>query len=754
MAKQNKRPRKAKPPPPPFPSEDEIREFIREATGKVGKREIARAFNIKGAQRIKLKKILKNMTEAGLLRKDARKLSDAEDLPPVLVAEVMGQDDDGELYAEPTNWEGDAGDPPRILLRQRRSAGRDSEKRPPGEGDRVLVRITRTTDETYPYDGKIIRRLTRSDTRIIGVFRKQGKEMRVEQVERSARNDLNVATGDDKDARDGELVSVELVRNGGRGLKTARVRERLGALDDQRNISLIALSQHGIPDTFSEDLMAEANGLKEADAKGRTDLRNVPLITIDPADARDHDDAIWAELTDNGCRVIVAIADVSWYVRPGTLLDKEARVRGNSVYFPDRVVPMLPERLSNDLCSLKEVQDRPALAAIMEFDKSGRKTSHKFDRVLIKVAANVSYEEAQAAIDGKPKGKAQTLLEPVLKPLWAAYDMLSKGRSAREPLELDVPERKIILKDDGTIDRVVIPDRLDAHKLVEEFMIQANVCAAETLEDKRTPLIYRVHDAPSDEKMRALHEFLQTIKVKLTKAQVMKPALFNRILAEVRGRDVELLLNEVVLRTQSQAVYAPDNLGHFGLNLRRYAHFTSPIRRYADLIVHRALVTGLKLGEGGLSDFDLENLTETAEIISTAERRAMAAERETKDRLMAAWLSEHVGGTFKGRIAGVTRSGLFVKLQESGADGFVPASTILGDYYIHDEAAHAMVGERTGETFRLGDKVDVRLQEVTPLAGGLRFELLSEGRRGKPLKRKPRGAHKKKKERRSRVRRR
>ncbi len=754
MAKKSKRPRKAKAPPAPFPSEEEIREFIRNATSKVGKREIARAFNIKGSQRIELKKILKNMTEAGLLRKDARRLSDAADLPPVLVAEVMGQDEDGELYAEPANWEEDAGVPPRILLSQRRSAGRDSEKRPPGEGDRILVRITRTSDETYPYDGKIIRRLTRSGGRIIGVFRKQGKEMRIEQVDRSARHELKVASGDDKDARDGELVAVELVRDGGRGLKTARVRERLGALDDQRNISLIAISQHGIPDTFSDELLEEANRLSEADAKGRTDLRDVPLITIDPADARDHDDAIWAELTENGCRIIVAIADVCWYVRPGSLLDKEARVRGNSVYFPDRVVPMLPERLSNDLCSLKENQNRPALAAIMEFDKSGRKTSHKFDRVLIKVAANIAYEGAQAAIDGKPKGKAETLLDPVLKPLWHAYGMLTKGRTEREPLELEVPERKIVLNENGTIDRVVTPDRLDAHKLVEEFMIQANVCAAETLEEKRTPLIYRVHDAPSDEKMRALHEFLQTINVKLAKAQVMKPALFNKILSEVSGRDVELLVNEVVLRTQSQAVYSPENLGHFGLNLRRYAHFTSPIRRYADLIVHRALVTALSLGEGGLSEFDLQNLSETSELISTAERRAMAAERETKDRLMAAWLSEHVGGIFRGRVAGVTRSGLFVKLQESGADGFVPASTILGDYYIHDEAAHALVGERSGETFRLGDKVDVRLQEVTPLAGGLRFELLSEGRRGKLPKRKPRGAHKKKKERRSRVRRR
>ncbi|NNF78264.1 MAG: ribonuclease R, partial [Rhizobiales bacterium] len=545
------------------------------------------------------------------------------------------------------------------------------------------------------------------------------------------------------DAVHGELVSAELTRDKGRGLRGARVRERLGKLDDQRNISLIALHEHGIRDAFSAEIEAEVAALKDVSAKGRTDVRHIPLITIDPPDARDHDDAVWAEADSDpnnqgGFRVMVAIADVSWYVRPGSELDREARERGNSTYFPDRVVPMLPERISNDLCSLRENEDRPALAVTMIFDKTGSKRSHKFDRVLMRSHAKLSYEQAQAAIDGNPDDASQPLIEPVLKPLWAAYEALSKARVKRQPLDLDLPERKVLLAEDGSIDRIVTPARLDAHKLIEEFMIQANVCAAETLENKRSALIYRLHEAPSKEKLTGLREFLQSIGINLAKGQVMKPKDFNRILEQVKGKETQHTVNEMVLRSQAQAVYSSLDAGHFGLNLRRYAHFTSPIRRYADLLIHRALVSALSLGEGGLSEQDIANLEVTAEVISNAERRSMAAERQTVDRLMAAWLSEHVGGTFSGRISGVTRAGLFVRLSDTGADGFIPASTLLGDYYVHDEAAQALVGERTGETFRLGDLVDVRLMEVTPLAGGLRFEMLSDGRKGKPVSRKRR----------------
>ncbi len=429
--------------------------------------------------------------------------------------------------------------------------------------------------------------------------------------------------------------------------------------------------------------------------------------------------------------MLVAIADVAHFVRPDTKLDREAQLRGNSVYFPDRVVPMLPERISNNLCSLREGENRACLVVRMIFDKDGNKRSHAFMRAMMRSAAKLSYQEAQAAIDGQPSDKAGPLLERVLKPLWAAYAAVAAARDKRQPLDLDLPERKILLDEKGRVAKVVTPERLAAHRLIEEFMIQANVAAAETLEQKHTPVVYRIHDQPSKEKLSNLRDFLDTLGMKLPQASTLKPGHFNGILARAKTLPVADLVNEVVLRSQSQAEYNIDNIGHFGLNLRRYAHFTSPIRRYADLIVHRALVKALRLGEGGLEEREIGRLREVAQQISDAERRAMAAERETVDRLIAAHLADRIGATFTGRIAGVTRSGLFVKLKDTGADGFVPVSSLHNDFYNHIEGQHALVGKRTGETFRLGDTVEVRLVEAIPSAGALRFEMLSEGKKGR-----------------------
>jgi ribonuclease R len=488
-----------------------------------------------------------------------------------------------------------------------------------------------------------------------------------------------------------------------------------------------------IPHVFSESTLAEAASARPATLDGREDWRHLPLITIDPPDAKDHDDAVHAEIDMNpdnpgGFILTIAIADVAAYVKPGSRLDKEALERGNSVYFPDRVVPMLPERISNDLCSLRPLEDRPAIAIQAVIDKDGRKKSHSTHRIMMRSAAKLAYAQAQAAIDGVTDDITSPLLTQTLKPLWGAYDALKRARDAREPLDLDLPERKLALNPDGTIRQVTVPLRLDSMRLIEEFMILANVCAAETLEKQRQFLIYRIHDAPSLEKMASLREFLATIQIDLSKGGNVRPSLFNRILARVRGSENAPLVNEVVLRSQSQAVYSPENIGHFGLNLRRYAHFTSPIRRYADLIVHRALIRACRLGRDGLPDTTLEQLKEIGEKISAAERRAMLAERETTDRLIAGFLADQIGATFEARITGLNRAGLFVRLATTGADGFIPASTLGTDYFRHDEALHALVGERSGESYRLGDVVDVKLIEALPVAGALRFEMLSEGR--------------------------
>ena len=714
-----------------LPTEANVLDFIQSSPSIVGKREIARHFGVKGAGKIALKALLRKMEDDGKLSKRQRKLIDRSSLPPVTVLEIVGIDKDGEAFAEPVEWdERLAGKPPHVVIE-----GGDAT---PRKGDRVLAKIQPSKDGRYKFRAKVIKALSERTNRVLGVYRVlAGIGARIIPVDKKARHELQVLKGDENGALNGELVEAEITHDKGRGLPSARIRERLGDMNDQRNISLIAIHHHGIPNQFPDKVLRESEALKTFSPANRNDLRTVPLITIDPPDARDHDDAVWAEMdeTTGGANIIVAIADVAAYVRPGTALDREARIRGNSVYFPDRVVPMLPERISNDLCSLREKVDRPALACFMSFDKSGSKTSHRFERVIMRSAAKLSYEEAQAAIDGHATDKTSTLLGAVLKPLWAAYAVLIKGRNAREPLELDLPERKLILDAHGLIERVVTPLRLDAHKLIEEFMIQANVAAAEELENRKSPLLFRVHEQPSEEKVRALAEFLRTVDMILPLGQVMRPKHFNKLLKEVQGKDYQHLVNEVVLRTQAQASYSPENKGHFGLSLRRYAHFTSPIRRYADLIVHRALVSALGFGEDGLSADDIARLSDTADMISDAERRAMAAERETVDRLIAAHLAKQTGAVFRGRIGGVVSAGLFVKLDESGADGFVPVTTLGSDYFVYDKTRHALTGERSGDTYQLGDRLEVRLVEATPVSGGMRFEVVSEAREGKPVSR-------------------
>ncbi|MBN9009278.1 MAG: ribonuclease R, partial [Rhizobiales bacterium] len=646
-----------------------------------------------------------------------------EDLPSVAVLAITGRDDDGELLAEPVEWDEAAGAPPKITVTlEKKQAGPA-----PGVGDRILARLR--TDDEGALSARVIRVIERKPEGVIGVIRMAPDGARMEPVDRKQKA-LRIEAADMGSARDGDLVGVVVTRLGRFGFDRAKVVEVIGSMKSEKAVSLIAIHAHDIPHVFPPDVLAEAKAAKPVPMREREDWRDVPLLTIDPVDAKDHDDAVFAEPDsehEGGFIVTVAIADVAWYVRPASPLDREALKRGNSVYFPDRVVPMLPERISNDLCSLREEEDRPSLAVRMTFSAEGRKTGHRFHRIMMRSAAKLSYQEAQRAFDGADIGRGARIAG-ALATLWQAYAVLKRGRDAREPLELDLPERKIVLNKDGGIDRVIVPERLEAHRLIEEFMIQANVAAAETLEARKSPLVYRIHDTPSLAKLEGLREFLASIDVSLPKGGNLRPSHFNRILARLEESEHSQLVHEVVLRTQAQAEYNPENIGHFGLNLRRYAHFTSPIRRYADLIVHRALIRALNLGEGGLPDHYESQLPAIAAEISATERRAMAAERDTVDRLVAHWLADRVGSTFRGRISGVTRAGLFVKLDETGADGFVPMSTIGNDYYVYDESRHAVIGRRTGEMHRLGDQVEVKLVEATPLAGGLRFELLSEGR--------------------------
>jgi ribonuclease R len=718
-----------------FPDRGAIVAFIRANPGKVGTREIAREFGLKNADRAELKRMLRELADQGAIKKRGKKIAEPAALPPTVMVDITTRDHDGELIATPTEWdEVEHGEAPKIRIHVPR---RPQPGTAAGVGDRALLRIEATEGaaEGATYRGRVIKVVDHTKTRVLGIFRAlQGGGGRLVPVDKKqVGRELNIAKADSNGAVDGDLVSVDLVRSRGFGLASGKVRERLGSLASEKAVSLIAIHSHEIPQAFSADALREAEEARPANLKGREDWRDVPLVTIDPPDAKDHDDAVHAEpdpdpRNKGGFILNVAIADVAFYVRPDSALDRDALTRGNSVYFPDRVVPMLPERISNDLCSLVPGEPRGALVVRMVIGADGRKRSHSFHRILMRSAAKLNYAQAQAAIDGRPDDLTGPLLDPIIKPLYDAYALVKRARDERDPLDLDIPERKILLKADGTVDRVIVPVRLDAHKLIEEFMILANVAAAEMLEKKALPLIYRVHDEPSVEKVHNLQEFLKTLDLPFAKSGALRPALFNRVLAQVKGHDSEPLVNEVVLRSQAQAEYAAENYGHFGLNLRRYAHFTSPIRRYADLVVHRALIRGLGLGEGALPETEtLESLSEVAAQISVTERRAMKAERETADRLIAHFLADRIGATFQGRISGVTRSGLFVKLSDTGADGLIPIRTLGTEYFNYDETRHALVGSRSGAMHRLGDVVDVRLVEAAPVAGALRFELLSEG---------------------------
>ena len=735
-----------------IPSKSEILEWISNNPTKTAKRDIAKAFGIKGAARIDLKRVLRELQDEGKLTKRRSAYRDAEELPPVAVLEITGPDADGDIFAKPLEWTGEGAEP-RILMMLRES---DPAL---GAGDRILGRLTVDKTEDHSHTARMIRRIGANPLRIVGVFRSGSEGGRILPIDKGADKQWTVAAGATGGARDGELVEAEQAGPKGRmGLPKARITARLGDPTAPRAVSLIAIHQHGIPDHFPDDVIEEADSATPAALGARRDLRDMPLITIDPWDARDHDDACLVEAdsdpgNEGGYIIWVAIADVAHYVRPNSALDHEARKRGNSTYFPDRVVPMLPDRLSGDLCSLHEGVDRACVAVAMRIDAAGNKIDHQFHRGLMRSVASLNYEEVQAAVDGQPNDKVAPLMDDVIAPLYGAFAALMKARAQRQPLDLDLPERQIVIDDDGKVTSVRFKERLDAHRLIEEFMVLANVAAAETLIAKKSPLLFRVHEEPDPDKLDALREVAEASGLTLAKGQVLKTAHLNRLLRGAEGTENDELINMATLRSMTQAYYSPDNFGHFGLSLRSYAHFTSPIRRYADLVVHRALVSAHGWGEDGLSPWDIEHLGETAKQISDTERRSMTAERDTTDRYLAAFLSDRVGAELTGKISGIAKFGVFVKLDETGADAMIPIRTLGREYFHYDAESQTLMGSDTGTLVGLGQKATVKLAEVSPTTGGLIVELITlddrvmprgpSGKRGKPPRRKQGAARKK-----------
>jgi ribonuclease R len=699
-----------------LPDRADIVDYLEHAGSELAERDVARAFGVKGRDRLRLKRMLRELDEDGPRPAGRRRTNAA---PGVAVLEVVALDEGGEPLARLASESEDA--PPGIRLRP------GSSRAPaPGVGDRVLARVFWEQGEAA---AEAIRVLPREPRRLVGLVQRGPEGLRLEPTGEGARRELLVREQESMDARPGELVVAERIPGAALGLGRAKVVERLGRPDEPGAISLFAAQAFGLPLAFPPEAEAEAAAAQPAALARRSDLRELPLVTIDGADARDFDDAVYAEpdldpANPGGWRMVVAIADVAHHVRPGDALDVEARRRANSVYFPDRVLPMLPEALSNGLCSLRPNEDRACLAVHLWYDRRGHKRRHRFERALMRSRARLIYEQVQAAADGAPDELTGPLLETVIRPLYGAYAVLAKARRRRGTLDLDLPEAEVRLGPDRRPQAIVTRPRLDSHRLIEEFMIAANVAAAETLDGAGMHCMYRIHDAPDPIKLEALAQLLQSLGMGRGPGTLARPADLSRLLEQLKEHELSPIVSQLVLRAQSQAAYAPRNIGHFGLNLGHYAHFTSPIRRYADLIVHRALISALRLGEGGIEEsVTLDELQTLGAHLSRSERRAMEAERNALSRFTALLLAESIGTTFAGAITGVQKFGVFVRLDETMAEGLVPART-LGEPFTYDPARQLLIGRSTGSGLALGDRVAVELTEADVLTGQLTFRLV------------------------------
>ncbi len=728
-----------------LPDKDSVLKLLEQFGVSMTKRDLVTAFDIKGeAQRIAFKKLLRELEDEGLIIRDAAKSYKVADaLPSVCVVEISSIDIDGDLIAIPAEWQPDLQGPaPRIEIIP------DKRGHPAlAVGERALARVRKAGHNIY--EAQILKKVEAARARIVGYVKQIKNGYLLAPIDRRAKHDFDLPSTELNGAAVGQIVVAEIQPSRSAIRKKVRVLEVVGDADDPKAISLMALYEAGLRPFFPEDVISETEDMTVPQLGNRTDLRDIPLVTIDGSDARDFDDAVFAEPdtdsnNEGGYHLVVAIADVAHYVRHGSELDKEAYLRGNSTYFPDRVLPMLPEKLSNDLCSLRPHEPRATLAVHMWINSEGKLLRHKFVRGLMMSRARLTYEQVQTAANGAPDETTTPLMDEVIKPLYAAWKILDRAREKRGALDLDIPERKIVVNDKGEMTGVTTRERLDSHKVIEEFMILANVAAAEALEAKQAACMYRIHDRPTGEKLMSASTFLDAFGLNLPKSGVAGPAQLNHLLEKAKKMPMGFLISEIILRAQAQAVYDPDNIGHFGLALQRYAHFTSPIRRYADLIVHRSLIRAYKLGDDGLSDLETVKMTEIASHISATERTSAEAERNSVDRFTAAFLRDKIGMEFEGRIGGVTRFGLFVKLKDTAADGLVPIRSLPSDYYVHDEAHHALVGSRTGRIFRLGAPVLVKIVEADPITGSSVFELVGgeagadvEGYKSKDTGRRP-----------------
>ena len=700
----------------PLPTEKDLVELIKKSGKALSRREIAKKYRLSPTDRRALGATLKLLAEEGKIRRGRnRRYTATNFIPSVSILEVAGLDEDGDIILRLTDRRFQTASP-RIQAAIRQVKGPA-----PGIGDRVLARLEQ---KGSIYIAQIIKRLEKKSSNIIGIFRRKPDLGIVEPSDRRVKTNFFVNSRETSGAEDGELVECEAVAGREQGLPIARVITKFGAGNCPSSIVAALVAKHEIPKQFSTAALLQAKKSGVASMEGREDLREIPLITIDDESARDFDDAVWAERsdTDNGWHLIIAIADVASYVRPEDALDKAAQERGNSVYFPNTVIPMLPEELSNGWCSLVPKADRPCIAVDIWIDEKGQKTHHRFRRAMMRSAARLTYSQVQNFRDGIVEKDLSKLPPNLIPDLYGAFKALDSARRQRGVIDLSLPEKKITVGQDNLILGVETRVRLNSHRLIEEFMILANVCAAETLETLKIPCMYRIHDDPAADRVVALRKYLKTLGLDLNGGQAVRPRHFATLLQRANTRPDFMGIQDAILRCQSQAIYSPDNVGHFGLALRRYAHFTSPIRRYSDLLVHRALIRGLKFGDDGLPIEAAEEYPRIGEQISATERRAMAAERDAFDRLATVYLFDKVGEEFNARITGVERFGLFVELIDVGASGLIPLSILTGGYYRLDTDSKGLFLEGSNTGYKLGEFLKVRLKDCNIATGGLIIE--------------------------------
>lgn len=700
-----------------LPTKDDVLKFVRSASHDLSKREIAKAFNIKGDLREPFKVLLKEIEADGLWKKNTRRDKKSD-------FKVVKQLDNitGRKKTVTKCRVIDIISPTEYLLAP--SDVNDFHEEiflsfsnfPLKQGQTLMALLQRT--KMGNFTAKAVKVFTEHNaSHSMGVFEPKKKGGIVYPVSKKQKKEFHVAAHHTLKAAEGDIVRIEILDEGATA-NQAKVVAILGNVYQPKGLSLISILQHDLPNEFSHEAIAEAEKGTVPLLGSREDLRDYDLVTIDGEDARDFDDAVFAEPREDGWHIIVAIADVAHYVRPNSALDKEAFARGNSVYFPDRVLPMLPEKLSNDLCSLRPNQDRACMAVHILLDKQGKLSQYKFVRGLMRSKARLTYTEAQNIYDGI----VDSPLRKAIKNMNNVYKVLLENRYKRGALDIDLPEHQVILDKEGNLEDIRVRSRLDSHKLIEEFMILANICAAKALESKQMPCLYRIHETPTESRVQSLREFLTFIKLIDKQKHLVTPGDFNHVIHQVKDTPQHIMVSEMVLRSQQQAQYSPSNHGHFGLGLTHYAHFTSPIRRYADLIVHRSLIKAFDLGDGALTDDQMHNLTSVANHITEREKEAETAEREVINRYLSLYMLETEQVHFTGRITSVTAFGLFVQVDETGITGMVPISS-LSDFFVYNESAHELKGRASGTVYKLGDRVEVELQDVNVLTGQIAFHL-------------------------------